>query len=88
MKEYNKPIVATIISVLRSLIVSKTNHTTNSTSNPPISRMRKTLKLIIICPAGFRAALFCSCLYADESPRDAMLGARAVSAGPTVWRAA
>lgn len=68
INEYNKPIVATIISVLRSLIVSSTNQTTDSTISPPIKRTKNIPKLIIICPTGCRVARSSFCPGANDSP--------------------
>ena len=42
MNEYRRPIVATIISVFRSLILSKTNHVAASITRPTIIRNKNT----------------------------------------------
>jgi hypothetical protein len=50
MNEYSNPIVAMIISVLRSWILSKTNHVPASITNPATSRNRTTSALNIETP--------------------------------------
>ncbi len=45
MNEYNKPIVATIISVFLSWMLSKTNHVPASITSPAASRKRTTSAL-------------------------------------------
>jgi hypothetical protein len=50
MNEYSNPIVATIISVFRSWILSKTNHAAASITSPATSRNKTTSALNIETP--------------------------------------
>jgi hypothetical protein len=50
MNEYSNPIIATIISVLRSWILSKTNHVAASITSPATSRNRTTSALNMGAP--------------------------------------